>query len=214
MEMTPQILIAGIALANGLVSGAVALFATWLVHRFTAAREARKADADGRRERGAILREKLERFVTLVEEHCSEEHRRGIGVATFLIKRAYGIEGDDPVESAGVGPLEAANAIQVLYFPELADAVASLRAATGTHVAFLTEELQHATQHGAKVWARERHPTFIARRGEAFQAMLLAQRSVEVIARGAIKGILEGKHDDLRPSAAVKRWGDCRRDRV
>lgn len=177
-----------VTIANALISGLVAVLATWLAHIFAAKRESRKDHFNAETSRQEMLRDRLEKLVALVSRHCEQRLRAGHYVAMMGVHHAKGL----PVPSqeapmSDLEPLDEADALQLLYFPDLSQLFSDLHEANQVHLAFTYEETQQIGSD-VKKWAAQSMPTFGTRNAQAAEQLLIHRRRLAQMARKILEG--------------------------
>jgi hypothetical protein len=173
-------------ITSGLVAAIVAIGVTWLGHVFAARREADKAKADALAARKAFLRSKVEEVVSLITEHVQAKDARAMYIGVLGAYSAQGREAPAEAEPPDSNAEDRAEAIQVLYFPELADQMAAVGAANLVQGKFLTEELARF-RADVRAWGAESANTFGTRAAQAAGPLHEAWKNLALAARRLIE---------------------------
>lgn len=181
---------AAATLGSAIVGGGVAIAAAWLSHYFTDTRERRRETQDLSAKRRERLRSKLEELITLVLDHGDSLSRNGtriglVGLAAVNPQANVEIPADEAADQ-----LDKAEAIQVLYFPDLARDMERLKVATQAFRVFIQNEVNEMARD-VLAWGRDDRATYGVRCGNALQPHTAVTAALVRAARIVIENELD-----------------------
>lgn len=169
----------------GLVSAAVALITTNRILTKTAQREQQKLHSEALEKKISLRREKLEKLVELCCEQCNAETlqmKDFIGACISWSHKATSVV----ASNVNINYIDEAEAIQVMYFPELESQVKKIRKVGYQLNEFKLIEINAVTQN-REAWLATQKPTLGNRAGTALQSLVEARLDLIKVAKSILE---------------------------
>jgi hypothetical protein len=174
-------------LAAGLVSAVVALITTNRILNGTAKREKQKIQSEASEKKQMLRREKLEKIVELCCQQCTAKNLQMSDFINTCISWSHKIS-SDAMPNENISYLDEAEAIQVMYFPELASQIARIRKVGYELSEFRLAEL-NSLSLDIRAWQVNGQLTLGKRVGAALQLLTDARLDLVRVAKSIIDSL-------------------------